>query len=802
MGTALQVGVIGSWSERGGRKRLGSTERVLLHALSLCREGIYRKDLYALLPNPEREPRKLSGSLRQDLSQLKHEHGIAIETPRFPRGSMLKLVRPQPSLEVDLWNFVRLVEEGRYPEAKNIILDQDRALCVPEPWDGETGRGCASERLWFDARNEFQRALAQLETSGGRAAMRSRAMRDTHQRLLSRRLVPGFDPPFTINDVRELLAPLPSAWKLVHAPEQPEHLPASLPVYLHETLGRINGASSQMIVRGSPGYGKELTAIASYLLLTDDLMEGKDLPGQRTVLFVDARTEHRNEDFATDAWLRRRLVDAGADPDERPIVIMPHADLFFMDKSRERLAQMRGWRLFGEVDTLLCCNEQFYAKILDSHGYGTHEVRLEDWDTELQDTYVRKLHGMATLERYIEWRRVYESRGTLCEVPLHLHYVVGLIADEDEALSQMERRWQLYERVAKVRMESARLHDKDTLLEDLGSLAHRYYVVGEPSERSISFSDGQLREHLKRRGVSDVGARVRDLTQNTVLDSDGLDQWRFHDLPWGWFFVAYHLLGTLKREGTESADVLHAFGQFLSAPVMDRCEEMLRSWPERDYTVMPALLGALESSISKRFVSGRARVAREQVGYLLGVLAGDELCAELEPRLDPADARYESDAIVRRGIAIGLSNNDAVAMGVADRYVDQLRAEVAAGEDTPQADANIGCVLSFRGDRPFDYEHPEAYGVEPDPTCTVADLITGLENSRHKGTWRIKLFTLLDIARRVSPEPFRTCIAEHRNGLEAVLDKLSDRMTEGSWPEIEELRAVLSVIPPAANRAK
>jgi hypothetical protein len=762
---------------------LGPVERAILHALALCRDGIAKEDLYPLLSHPERESHKLDGSLRELLSQLRKSYDLDISA----QGTV-KLVPGQPSLEVDYWKFVDLVGEGRHPEAEK-ILARGRKLCLPPP-------GARNGRSWAAACDEFRDALKVQDAFTSRSVVGARAMLHTREALLSRQLVPGFLPPFTINQIRELLEPLQFAWEPVRAPEPPEDDFVSLPTYLRDTLVQ-GGAPSQMIVLGPPGSGKELMAIAGYLLLTDDLAKGRDVPGQRTVLFIDARIGRTTEGFGTDSWLEQRLIDVGADPQDRPIVIMPHADVFFANEPKDRLPEMLGWRLFSSVDTLLCCNEQFYAKTLSFHGYGTHEIKLKEWEPELQEKYVSALHGRKTLDRYKAWRNMYASRGTLCRVPLHLNHVVALMAEQHEALQDIDKRCQLYERVAKVRMDSAKLSDKGALLDDLASLAHRFYQAGEPTERSISFSDDQLREHLKRRNILDVDARVKDLTQNTVLDADQGDRWRFHDMLWGWFFVAHYLVGRLKQDDFQPADVLLAFGKFLSASVMDRCEEMLLAWPDRDYTVLPALHSALELPISERFTRGRARVAREQIGYLLGVLAGDELRARLEARLDPESDDYESDVVVHRGIAIGLSNNDAV--DVAERYVEMLRAEIAAGGDTPRADANIGCVLSFRGDRPFDYEHPEAYGEEPDPRHTVADLITGLKNVRHRGTWRIKLFTLVDIAQRVSPGPFQACTVQHRAKLEAVLDTFSKSMVRQSWPEIAEMRAVLGVAPPASD---
>lgn len=775
----LRIQLVGCWVTERGKKTvaLGPNERAVLHALILSRGGISRHYLGTLLPEPNRDLRKVASSVSSTLTQLRKKYDLKIS-----EEDPVNLPRQQPSLTVDFWDFVTLVEEGRHADAAR-ILRNGRELCLPQP--------DPCDDLWTKALEEFQAALDKVTEFTTQQTTRMRAMRETRETLLARPLLPGFRPKMTIKEVRARLEPLPFAWDLERAPDLQGHPMSPLSEYLSETLVQTAGAPSQMIVIGPPGSGKALTAIACYLDLTDDVEHACGEREQRTVLFADAREGGNTKGFSSDQWLADQIEAMGASPAERPIVIMPHADALFFAHG-DRLREVLSSRVFTECDILLCCNEQFHVKTLSYYGYGTHEIKLVEWEPDLQRTYVNALYGEKTCADFEEWRTKYRSRGVLCRIPLHLNYVVSLIAAKDDALKDIEKRWQLYERVAKIRMATPALRDAGgALMDDLGWLAHRFYRAGV-SDRPISFTDEHVLEDLARRGVRDPASRAKVLLQNTVLDApiEGSNELRFHDMLWGWFFVAYHLYRTVTTEDAKPVDVLRAFEKFFSAAVMDRCEEMLSDWPEREQTIIPALLGALEAPESRGFRRGQRRVAREHVGYLLGVLADAGLKAELEPLLDPSDPRHERDHLVRRGVAIGLSNSGRTE--IADAYVEALRAEIDADGETPQADTNIGVALSFHGDQPFNSDEPGLIGPEPDPARTIEDLIIGLANVRHQGTWRIKLFTLLDLARRVTPDRFAERVLEHRQRLLATLDRLAADPATESWPEIAEMRLILN----------
>ena len=96
----------------------------------------------------------------------------------------------------------------------------------------------------------------------------------------------------------------------------------------------------------------------------------------------------------------------------------------------------------------------------------------------------------------------------------------------------------------------------------------------------------------------------------------------------------------------------------------------------------PALLDALLAAPPTGIGTDRRLIAREQIAYLLGAFADTEQKAELLPMLNPDSPAWEREILVRRALAVGLSN--AGHPDVASDYVSTLRAEIDAGGETPR----------------------------------------------------------------------------------------------------------------------
>jgi hypothetical protein len=780
----LHIKVIDGWATEvdGRSKSLGPSEEAVLQALVLGKTGIFGDQLGELLPEPNNGRKHVPEAVRNTLDKLRKTYNLDIKT----NASRVRMPRRQPEATVDLWEFLALVDLKRYAEAYRMV-EHGAKLYRPE-------KDVRDEDLWSEVDQRFEAAKEKVFAAVSTQSTRAQKMREVRAKHLSRPLAPGFEPSAPIATLRERLELLPFTWHADRTPQPPRDCP--LPEYLSETLEQAS-APSQIFVIGAPGSGKALTAISVYLRLTDYLDGDGDAQARRIVLFVNARREDPST-LATDSWLAQRLTDAGAQEHERPIIIVAHADAFFA-ANVSKLDEVFGYRMFRECDLLLCCNEQFHAKILSYHDYGTHEIKLTDWESNVQNLYALALYDQDTCDRFEAWRDEFASRGELCKVPLHLHYVLPLFNRDEQPLERIEQRWQLFECVAKMRMAATRHRpDEDALLDDLASVAHKFYVAGTPTDRPIRFTEEQLRRHLQQHGVENIESRSQILIEHTLLTASvhGPGQLRFENLLWGWFFTAYHLCRTLVKGG-QRPDVVKAFGKPFSAVVMDRCAEILRGWLEHEESIIPTLRDALLLPKNGSVPSGPSRIARAQVAYLLGSLAEGSVRVELEAVVLRDDPRWENDDVVRRGIAIGLA--DGGATEVASAYVDALREELQSGGPTPQGDTNIGCVLSFHGDQPFSPDQPGLIAGDPDPIHSVADLVQGLERTRHRGTWRIKLFTLVDLAARVGPDHFRECVIDHEERLTKVLDGLERKVHTSSWPEVAELRSILEGLPVAAN---
>ena len=226
--------------------------------------------------------------------------------------------------------------------------------------------------------------------------------------------------------------------------------------------------------------------------------------------------------------------------------------------------------------------------------------------------------------------------------------------------------------------------------------------------------------------------------------------------------------------------------------VMELCKEMLREALKRHRAqILSALRLALFDDSGADLDAGPRGIAREQIAYLLGILGDPGAHERLRTLIDRGAESWDPDPLVRRGVVIGLANRGD--RRVADDYVGGLRAERGSEGPYPERDANIAFLLSFHGVQRFDADHPGHVARNIDPSSAVADLVRGLEEDRHQGSWRIKLFTLGDLGHHpaIKPEAYRRAVVLDRQRLRRILDQREADSSTRHWPELPELRAVL-----------
>ncbi len=775
-----QIRVLGEWSVvcNGKAVATGPNQRAVLHALVMSRGDIDRGDLKEVLPNRPMEWEKGQKAIRNALTYLRKELKLDISENANP----VTMGPTQAHASIDLWDFFAHVESEDYAAARALIAKgQEPRLLETDAEHNE---------LWATTLEEFAEAKRKVSAAFELSSGRRRSMLDTRERLLKRSLVPGVGRQVPISAVRERLEPLTFPWRWLRPEAGPGGRP--LPGRLAELLAASDAPPQQLIVVGPPGAGKTLTAILTFLQLTDRLEGSNPMHGMRPVLYVDAHTEGAQRDFATDTWFERRLHEMDAVGHGQPVVIMPHADAF-LSRDQEKLGRILNWRVFRDHDILLCCGEQFYSKGLRYEEYGTHVMQLEPWSRELQRAFALAVFNQKTCRAFERWRDADETgtRAKLCMVPLHLAHVLPLVDANRQALNRISTRWHLFDQVARMRLGVAgHSGTEEELFWELAALAHRFYTAGTPADTPIGFNLEDLRQYLRARSRRSVRARVETIVNHTLLvnPQPGSDELRFEEPSWGWFFLARHLVHTLTYSPQEA---LRAFSKFLSADVMELCEEILRdALVHHHEPILDALRFALWEDTATDLSPSRRTIAREQIGYLLGAIGDGGVRAELAALMDSDAGTWEPDPLVRRGIAFGLANGGAAEF--ADRYVQVLRDERARGE-AHERSVNIGFFLSFRGDQPYDHERPGEIGVRPEPVRTVADLVRGLEEDRHCGSWRIKLFTLVDLAQHpaIEPECYERAIAPYRERLNTILQRLEADSQRSEWVELAELREQL-----------
>jgi hypothetical protein len=784
----LEIKVLGGWrARRGGDEVIkGENMQPVLHALILGEGRLTRPDLRSLLPNIRTYDDEGEQALSDALTALRRDYGLQITRSRRP-----VLEVEQPGAWIDLFDFFAFAETERYPEAWALI---ERGQVPDTP--------LGADEFWTETLQRFERCRVEVERAVKGVTRRGTVMRGVREHLLNHTLVAGVGPETPIGQIREQLDSLTSAWQSVR-PEVEEGGP--LPKYLRDTLIDGGRAPRRIVVVGAPGSGKALTAISTFLRLTDILEQPRE-PGElRTVLFVDTRMEGTQAGFGGEEWLEKQLAAVGHEAgDGRPIAIVAHADAF-LARSGRPTREVLQLPLFAETDVMLCCNELHYEQVLRFTQYGTHVVRLCPWDEDQQRTYVLTLYDQQMLDAFEAWRDADETRKVLCRVPLHLTYVLWLLDMDykDSAKHRTERisgRAQLLESVARMRIKTQGVDgsEVDTVMNELGAVAHRFNRTSSPSDPAITFPSQALREHLGADGDHDIAARYDTLTRKTLLgvSAEGADEVRFEDALWGWFFTAYHLVRTVQGSGTTSA-VLDAFGRLYWPNVMELCEELLRDRLQlNEDAIVTGLREALEATPAPGITAAYRRVAREQIAYLLGVLANAGLREQLAYYFDSASRAYEADLLIRRALMFGMANGGAKEF--ADRYAEELRSEREQPPPWPLADTNVGFLLSYRGDQTFDLEEPDRIEPGVEPKRLVAELAKSFRHERHCGSWRLKLTTLIDLAtpERIEPEQFVQAIAPHREEFLEVLDRLGERKVEGRWPEIGELREILKAVVP------
>lgn len=185
----------------------------------------------------------------------------------------------------------------------------------------------------------------------------------------------------------------------------------------------------------------------------------------------------------------------------------------------------------------------------------------------------------------------------------------------------------------------------------------------------------------------------------------------------------------------------------------------------------------------------RLRLAVEQSGFFLGQIADERFQIAVEDLI----SQDNCDPFLRRGLTIGLAFGGRTKK--LKEYVSLLRDERASGGTTENS-INIGHVLSYFGDQPFNpalLEYDQGLG-----SCeqSLTKLIDQLNNPLNKDSRTLDLYTIHDIVkhRPVSKKSAETTLLSKSDDLSKVFQEIEPVASDADLKEIRTLKDILSRI--------
>ena len=559
----------------------------------------------------------------------------------------------------------------------------------------------------------------------------------------------------------------------------------------HLTTQLLTGSQQYLIV-APPGAGKSLVCRLVFLALTSK--------GMKVPALVDLRGEslERAEELVRD----------------RDLVVMDSLDELLASGTFTQVRQAVQDTTLGRAD-VVACRTHFYEQFLTGTPFveGRTILEIKAWDIPTIERYIDAYHRHVfsndDLSAVDELKRRLESPSveSLLSIPLRLNMALDLIPPGENNLPlelnslSLHRQW--IEQT--LRNEAARrgsVLDAVDKLEYLTTLAWRFYDEGTPGNQvAPTFTDGEIREVLGELlfGASkdEIRSAARDLELLSILVGAGqhgsgttqFDSFEFMHKSYQEFLVARYIINAVKASPEAAASV---FRQYLSPLVSDFIKDELKnasSAPGVATRLAQNLQGALANYDREAIRDSDSIRLRSTINQICYYLASIPLTPVRETMLNRL--LHERDPLVARGIAIGLSFGGET-RGL-DQYIESLRLERQLGRATDRNDLNIGYHLSFFGDQPFDPLQPEIDRGLESVSSTVSRLIYQLSTETDFGSWRLDLYTLIDIYknRSISKRSAESTIVENRDRLNWVLTHFKADARTREWPEVAELQEVL-----------
>lgn len=594
-----------------------------------------------------------------------------------------------------------------------------------------------------------------------------------------------------------------------------------------EALGR----TQKILVTGVAGVGKSTIAELSYVKVAKRAITHD----ARLVPFlIDLRAhlhERNNEAFGSNLWLQSLLHDAlfsdsmsvhwtgmQSARDRNPesvevsaFIILDSVDEFCASLSPDRVNTIVELPLFALADVIFTRTD-FYRSYLEHANIASQSTTadLQAWSLSKTRRYVTAFYAHvsrppAVGSAFLRRLDVSKALQAVCSVPIRLNMSLELHDTADAGLPAYIDSSILYGNYVHTLLgiEAAKAGScltRERKIRFLRSIAWAFYDEGTiVEEESPVFGVGELRALIKaspeRQSTDSVDDLVLDLRYRTILASPPLANLaaagaidsvlQFEHKSFHEYLVADYIVDALA-EGQEPP--VEVFERYLSPAVAEFLKEKLKALTHQPRLSRRACaaMGSLIELASTRDGPALSRIAREQIYYFSGSLTSKDLTEQLTIAY-----QSETDEFLKRGLAIGLaySGYDSPMM----EYVQALRAERDRGGGRLNAQ-NIAVQLPYFGDAPFDPARPEG----PEHVSTVsrmtARLVYQLQTDTDRPSWRIDLYSLVHLAGMdgIAGQSYLSALMEVRSLLPDLVARLEDDPLSASWPEVAELRAVLS----------
>ncbi|MGW6936462.1 BTAD domain-containing putative transcriptional regulator [Lentzea sp. NPDC054927] len=597
--------------------------------------------------------------------------------------------------------------------------------------------------------------------------------------------------------------------------------------HVMEQAALAGSPHGRLLVTGSPGIGKSTLLFSLYLRLRSKL----DGPGDhaRTVPFILDLRQFRDAgvdpDFGSAAWLRERFETLGL-PDTRVFLMLDSLDEFMAGRQHRDVISLLERPLFLRAN-VICCREVFYDRHLRSGSFSLSRdvLTLQAWSPSQLTDYAGRFYRhcfpdeanalLAALRSHLEARFTLSE---VCSTPMRANMLLHLLSPGPEPRTELSAVSSVIDLPSLYRAwihrtleaESSRMGAVLTAGQKgdiLRSLAWTFYDESPVDQDDPpNFTVEELNRHVRGAHVLlggnlpdvQVANVVSDLIDHSLLVESTLLP--YHDSAIGMlnfshksfqeFLVADHIMRAVL---SDEAKLRQLFERYHSPEVVEFLRDMVTCIPPGSRTsrvMVQIFLAAFTRSAAGQDQdetrNARSQLALSQLAYIMANVPDQRVLQFLLRYLE-----LESDPWLRRSVIVGLSF--AGQIDLLDGYIDRLRAERQAGGPALENEVNVGAQLSYFGDQPLDLLLPARDQGMPVCRRTLQRLIYQLQTSTHQASWRLDLYSLLDIAtRRVcSLDEAAEILRRNRQLLRRLSDEFEVYPQCANWPEINELRAAL-----------